>query len=356
MTSRRERLEKVIVSPLVPLSDAIEVLDRAGLGILLLCDEHQSLRGVLTDGDIRRAIIRHQSLDVACVNVASTSPVTIKPGAATASEAMAAMDGGAFQINHLPVVDEEGRVVDLIMRRDLISEETLGLSAVIMAGGFGTRLRPLTQNTPKPMLPIGGRPLLEHTIEHLRNAGIRHVNVATHFQAETIKDHFGNGDAFGMDIQYVTENEPLGTAGSLRLLKPPDTPMLVVNGDVMTRVNYRAMLDYHTKHNAGMTIGVKKYDVEVPYGVISCDGERVVGLEEKPRVEFFVNAGIYLLAPRVFEFLPADKQTFHMTDFAQTLIDKQEVVVSFPIMEYWLDIGQHEDYLQAQKDYDHVQD
>jgi NDP-sugar pyrophosphorylase family protein len=251
-----------------------------------------------------------------------------------------------FVLNHLPVVDDAGRIVELLLRSDFVTEERLGLSAVIMAGGFGTRLRPLTDELPKPMLPMGDRPLLELTIERLREAGIHRVNLTTHYLAEKITSHFGNGQALDVDVNYVTEDRPLGTAGGLKLMSDVDETLLVINGDILTEVDFRSMLAYHRDHGADATVGVRQYELQVPYGVVECDGVRVRGVREKPVLTFLVNAGIYLLEPAVRRHIP-DDQRFDMTDLIERLVEKGRHVVSFPVVEYWLDIGRPGDYEQA---------
>jgi NDP-sugar pyrophosphorylase family protein len=218
-----------------------------------------------------------------------------------------------------------------------------------MAGGFGKRLLPLTQNTPKPMLPIGEQPLMERMIGQLRDAGIHRVNVTTHFEPEKIRDYFGDGERFGVNLNYVSEERPLGTAGALRLIETKKEPLLIINGDILTRVDFRAMLDFHREHQADLTVGVREYDFQVPYGVIETEGARVTGVNEKPVYKFFVNAGIYLLQPALDEFIPKDER-FDMTDLIEKLIAAGRTVASFPIMEYWLDIGRLADYERAQED------
>jgi len=218
-----------------------------------------------------------------------------------------------------------------------------------MAGGYGRRLLPLTESTPKPMLPIGDQPLMELMIGQLRDAGIRRVNVTTHFEPEKIRDHFGDGARFGVDMNYVSEERPLGTAGALRLIEPGGEPMLIINGDILTKVDIRAMLDFHNDHKADLTVGVREYDFQVPYGVVETAETRVVRVNEKPVYRFFVNAGIYLLQPALEEFIPSSER-FDMTDLIEQLVAAGRTVVSFPIMEYWLDIGRLADYERAQQD------
>jgi NDP-sugar pyrophosphorylase family protein len=238
----------------------------------------------------------------------------------------------------------------LVTQEDLLPDEAPPLQAVIMAGGYGTRLRPLTRKLPKPMLPVGERPILELIIRQLRKAGIRNVNISTHYKSKKITEHFGDGKAFGIQLRYLTENRPLGTAGALGLMKPPKEPILVVNGDILTRVDFRSMLDFHREHKADMTVGIQKYDIQSAYGVVETEGSLIRGLAEKPHFSYLINAGIYLLEPSVIRLIPKGRH-FDMTDLIQKLLDTGRPIVSFPIREYWLDIGQHEDYQRAQKDF-----
>jgi dTDP-glucose pyrophosphorylase/CBS domain-containing protein len=344
--STQERLDRVIISPTDSIAEAIARLDKAGTGSLVLCSEDRRLCGLLTDGDIRRAILRGIPMEASCERLASRTPVTAQPSI-SAGEALHLMN--KHDINHLPVLDTEGRIVEFLLRRDFVSEEQPRLSAVIMAGGFGKRLLPLTEQVPKPMLPVGDRPLLELTIRQLRSAGIRDVHLTTHYLPENIVEHFGDGEAFGVRLTYVKEDHPMGTAGGLKLMKKSSRPILVINGDILTGVSFRSMLAYHHKHGAQMTVAVRKYEVKVPFGVVECEDIRVTQLREKPSLTFFINAGMYLVEPSACEYI-SEGQRFDMTDLIQKLLDAGQPVVSFPIMEYWLDVGSHEDYMQAQED------
>lgn len=344
-----DRLESVLIAPDTPLSEALARLDRAGTGVLLLTDDSRMLLGTLTDGDVRRAILAGGSLEQPVGQVASRTPLTAAP-TITATAALEIMDRGReFVVNHLPMVGSDGRVAGLLMRSDLVTAERPALSAVIMAGGLGTRLRPLTERMPKPMLPVGNRPLLELTIERLRAAGIRRVDVTTHYLADRISDHFGDGRAFGVDLSYVTEDQPLGTAGSLKFVQDRDDPVLVLNGDILTEVPIQGMLAFHRETQADITVGVRRYEMQVPYGVLECLGVRVCAVREKPVHRFLVNAGVYLVEPSAARYIPEGTR-FDMTDLLQRLIDNGRTVASFPIMEYWLDIGRQADYEQAQMD------
>jgi dTDP-glucose pyrophosphorylase/CBS domain-containing protein len=340
------RLRAVIVAPEASISEAMAQLDKAATGVLLICDKVRHLLGLLTDGDFRRAILKRKPLSEPCATIASSHPIT-SPISVSSSEALRIMR--EHDISQLPVVDREGRVQKLILSKDIVPNRELALSAVVMAGGFGTRLLPLTENVPKPMLPVGGRPLLELTIAQLRRAGIQNVNVTTHYLPETISDYFGTGETFGVRLNYLQEEHPLGTAGGIKLLKQFDDTMLVINGDILTGAPFGAMLDYHRAYHADLTIGVRKYEVQVPFGVVECEDVHVKSLEEKPSLSFFINAGTYLMEPAVRDFIPAG-QRFDMTELISKLIEAGRIVVSFPIMEYWLDMGRHEDYAKAQQD------
>ena len=321
----RERLDRVTISPKASIVEAIGRLDKAGTGALVLCSDGRAVEGLLTDGDIRRAILRSIPLDSACEPIATLDPVTAH-GSISGVEALALMNH--HDINHLPVVDAEGKLVQLLLRRDLVPDE-LNVPAVIMAGGFGRRLLPLTADAPKPMLPLGSRPLLEDTIEQLRRAGIRDVSVTTHYLPERIVDHFGDGDGFGVKVSYLKEEHPLGTAGGLRLMKKSDGPFLVINGDILTRVSFVDMLGYHRKHAADLTVGVRKYDVTVPFGVVECEDVKVIQLREKPSLNFLINAGLYLLEPSVCDYIP-EGQRFDMTDLIQALLQAGRAGREFP--------------------------
>jgi dTDP-glucose pyrophosphorylase/CBS domain-containing protein len=342
----QKRLESVAILPTASIAEAIARLDKAGTGALVLCTNDRALCGLLTDGDIRRAILQGKPMDAPCDSIASRKPM-VAPRSIPTGEALYLMN--QHDINHLPVVDAENRVVEFLLRKDLVADVRLDLSAVIMAGGFGKRLLPLTQSVPKPMLPVGDRPLLELTIEQLRRSGIRDVNLTTHYLPESIVNHFGDGEGFGVRLNYLKEDHPMGTAGGLKQMKRPVGPFLVINGDILTGVPFQEMLAYHRKYGAVLTVGVRKYDMQVPFGVVECEDVRITKLQEKPLLSFFINAGTYLLEPSACDYIP-EGRPFDMTDLIQKLIEAGRPVVSFPIMEYWLDVGRHEDYQKAQED------
>lgn len=346
-------LVQFLVEPTASIREVMSCIDRNAKGICLVVDEDRHLMGTITDGDIRRAILDGVDLNSSAQRLLDRRSYTPYPEPITApsdaSDAELVELMNRHSIRQVPLVDEDGRVVDLALLGDLVKEYEFPLTAVVMAGGYGTRLRPLTEEVPKPMLPVGDRPLMELIIEQLRQSGIEQVNVATHYLGRRIKEHFEDGRDFGVDIQYVDEDQPLGTAGALGLMETPDQPLLVINGDILTRVDFQAMLSYHREHEAHLTVAVRQYDLEVPYGVVECDGPRVCQLREKPRYSFLVNAGIYLLEPSVHRYIP-NARRFDMTELIERLLDEGAKVVSFPVVEYWLDIGEPVDYEKAQED------
>lgn len=346
-------LSKFIVSPDKSIRQVIAFIDLNEKGIALVVDENRKLLGTITDGDIRRAILAGSQLDEPVGIIidrkeqsGDADPVTARLGTRR-TDLLQLMRKRA--VRQVPLLDANGRVADLVTLAELMPDQFLPLQAVIMAGGSGTRLRPLTEDLPKPMLPVGDRPLMEVIIDQLRQSGIGRVNITTHYLPEKITDYFGNGENFGVELNYVSEDRPLGTAGSLGLIDWPEETLLVINGDILTNVNFRAMLDYHQEHGADITVGVRKYDLQVPYGVVECEDQKVCRLREKPSLSFFVNAGIYMLEPRVNELIPNGERC-DMTDLIDRLIQKGRPVVSFPIVEYWLDIGKPSDYARAQED------
>lgn len=341
----RERLRKVCIAPDTPIAAAIAQLNEAGTGALVLCDKEGKLCGLLADGDIRRAIIRRVPLTESCGKIATANPVRASEPI-TASDALHMMN--VHDIHQLPLVDKDGRIVEFLLRKDLVPQTQHDMQAVVMAGGYGKRLLPLTEKVPKPMLPIGEKPLLELIIQQLRKAGIHDVNLTTHYLPESISGHFGNGEHFGVRLNYSREENPLGTAGGLRLMPRPQGPFLVINGDILTGVPFQQMLQYHRTHRAMLTVGVRKYELQVPFGVVDCEDVRITRIEEKPCHSYFINAGTYLLDPAAWDRIPEGSR-FDMTDLIRVLLEAGETVVGFPIMEYWIDVGRHEDYMKAQE-------
>jgi dTDP-glucose pyrophosphorylase/CBS domain-containing protein len=345
-------LESFIVSPKQTLRDAMIQIGKNMKGIVLVL-EGSKLRWVITDGDMRRAVLRRIAIDTTieewgmAAEEMGKNPTVARLGA-TPAELLRLMR--TRRLLHIPILDENDHVVGLSLLSELVQECEPVLGAVIMAGGRGSRLQPLTDSVPKPMLPVGDKPLLERTVLQLEQCGIKEMSIATCYKSEVIKEHFGNGNKFGVKINYLEEDLPLGTAGALGLMPPPQNTLLVINGDVLTSVDFRSMLNFHQENRAYLTVGVRQYEVQVPYGVVESNGEQVISLSEKPIYRFFVNAGIYLLEPEVYKMIPPNVRT-DMTDLIQTLLEQKRNIVSFPVSEYWLDIGQLQDYERAKAEH-----
>ena len=335
------------------LSAIIQMLNESGAGIVILVDDERHVLGTITDGDVRRAILHDFDMSTTVEEVllhkdvkASQIPVTAQVGT---DEATILAMMAENRLHQIPLVDDEGRVVDLVLLDDLVLESEAELGAVLMAGGFGKRLMPMTASTPKPMLEIGGRPILERIIGQLRDSGIGRVSVTTHYRHDQIADHFGDGENFGVDIDYVREDNPLGTAGALSMIERPDTPVLVMNSDILTGLNFRMLGKFHSENKAVMTVAVRPYEHTVPYGVVETEGIVVKGVREKPKSRWMINAGIYILAPDAFNYIPHGEY-FDMPSLMDRLIENGLNVVCFPLYEYWRDIGRPQDFEDAEKD------
>ncbi len=317
-------------------------IQQYGKGIALVVGQNRRLLGVVTDGDIRRAVLANTDMgtEVRWLLASKAAAVTAPEGA-DPDELLSLMR--AAGVRQIPVVDEKGRPVALATMDELAA--AVPLEAAVMAGGLGTRLAPLTDATPKPMLPVGGRPILELTLERMRRAGIGRVHLVVGHLAEQIEAHFGEGDA-GLEVRYVLEDEPLGTAGALGAI-PSAGPLLVTNGDLVTGVDYRAMLEYHQARQADLTVAVRRLAWAVPYGVVDVDGAMVREVIEKPTAGLLVNAGIYLIEPYVQRHIPA--RSLAMTDVIAALLAMGRPVAAFPITdsEGWIDIGTPAEYARA---------
>lgn len=342
-----------LVAPQTTIRDTIAMIDSCAKGIALVVDERRHLLATVSDGDIRRAMLAGveltqpvMSLKQRQQNLPPAPPVTAPLGTPV-GEILVLMQ--AHVVRQVPLLDEDGRVCELAILDELLQETELPVTGVVMAGGYGKRMMPLTETVPKPMLPVNGRPLLEHMLEKLHRAGIRSVNLATHYLSDSIVNHFHDGSKFGVHLSYFQEEEPLGTAGALAKMSSGAEPLLVINGDILTGVDIRAMLQFHREHSSQLTVGVRQYDIEVPFGVVETDGVKVSRIVEKPVLRHFINAGIYFVNPAMCRLVP-ENQYFDMPDLIEAVINFGGPVVSFPVREYWLDVGQVEQYQKAQAD------
>jgi len=342
--------KRAIIASDAPLTEAMRVIGASRRHICLVVDGSGRLLGTVTDGDIRRAILR-AGLDQNAGQVMFTTPTVGHPGE---SRDVLLARARTHSIRDLPIVDESGRVVGLESIEDLVPVAGGGLpnAVVLMAGGLGTRLRPMTETVPKPLIKVGERPILLSLMDSLLAHDFRRFYVAVNYKAEMVMSALGDGSQWGASITYLRENERLGTAGPLSLMDDlPSHPVLVMNADILTKVNFSALLRYHQEQAAAATMCVREYDIQVPFGVVDMDDEhRITGIVEKPVHRFFVNAGIYVIEPRLLSLVP--RGTFYdMPDMFQAAIDRGDKVASFPIGEYWTDIGRPADLEQANGDY-----
>jgi len=330
----------------VTLEQAIEVLDKAALRIVLIVSEDDKLLGTLTDGDVRRALLKHLPLETSVTEVMNTQPKTAEQ-TWTERRVLAMLE--QYELLQIPLVNSEGRVIGLANFHDILNKHRHDNPVFLMAGGFGTRLRPLTNNCPKPMLKVGDKPILEQILLNFIEAGFHRFYISTHYMPEVIRDYFDDGEKWGVSIQYVHEEEPLGTGGALGLLPHDeiDLPMFMMNGDLLTSLNLQSFLEFHERQDSVATMCVREYEHQVPYGVITSEGTQIKSMVEKPIHRFFINAGIYLLDPVLVKSVVPGTRV-DMPTLLEREIDNGKVVNMFPIHEYWLDIGRMDDFHKAQ--------
>lgn len=343
-----QRWESVLIGPETSLEQAVATLDRTALRIVLVVDAERRLLGTLTDGDVRRSLLKHLPLDIKVSEVMCTSPQTVERGWSK-ERMLFVME--KHQLLQLPVVDAQKCVVGLETLHGLLHKKQHDNPVFLMAGGFGSRLSPLTQNCPKPLLKVGDKPILELILESFINAGFHRFFVSTHYMPEMIREYFGDGNRWGVSIRYVHEEEPLGTGGALGLLPHDEInlPMFMMNGDLLTTLNFQNLLEFYQEHPGVATMCVREYEHCVPYGVIQSEGHRIRSMVEKPVHRFFINAGIYLLSPDLVKSVSPGTCIDMPTLLGQQIAGGEDVNM-FPIHEYWLDIGRMEDFQRAQSD------
>jgi dTDP-glucose pyrophosphorylase len=334
------------------IRDAIAAIERTRRFIVAVVDDESRLLGVVSDGDIRRAILQGQTVDSPITGAMSVDPIVASDKATNEELLHLMLTKGVAAV---PVVDRTGRLTRIVQVTDFRGRELPTIraegfwGAVIMAGGEGRRLRPLTADLPKPMIEVGGVPLLERQIRALVECGITRIFIATNYLGHLIEDHFGDGSEFGARIQYLREDVKLGTAGALSLLpEDPVGPLLVLNGDVITSSDYGKLLAYHNEQKALITMAAIEYRVEIPFGVVQVQDMHAIAIEEKPSQRFLCNAGIYALSPSVLAFIPAG-QPCNMTSVIERTIASGRTVSVFPLHEYWTDIGDPHDLERAQR-------
>jgi dTDP-glucose pyrophosphorylase len=339
----RDLVGKISVVSDSTVREVITAIDRGSLQVALVI-ELGRLIGIVTDGDVRRGLLRGETLDAPVVKIMRRDFRSLPESASTA-EALALMQRES--LHQIPALDEAGRVVHLFLLEDSIKPQRTPNSVVIMVGGEGKRLRPLTYDCPKPMLHVAGKPLLEIIVKKCLDAGFENFYFAVNYLKEQIQSYFQDGSAWGARIQYLEEDKPLGTAGALSLLpRRPDHPFFILNGDILTQVDYTHLLRFHIDHQSAATLCVREHRIQIPYGVVRMNDVKVVELEEKPLLTHYVNAGIYLLNPDMLDLVPKDS-FFDMPQLLEAAVQKGKTVCAFPVHEYWLDVGHPETFERA---------
>ncbi len=326
---------------------AIRNLDQVGIKIVLVVDKANKLIGTISDGDIRRGLLKGLDLNDPIASIIHHNALVVPPEMAH-DMVMQLMETNKIQ--QIPVVDGQQQLVGLHLWDEITTLPARVNLMVIMAGGKGTRLLPHTQNCPKPMVLVAGKPMLEHIIERGKLEGFNHFVLAIHHLGHIIEAHFGNGEGLGVKIDYLREQSPLGTAGALSLLNSrPDAPFVVTNGDVITDIRYGELLDFHNRYQASATMAVRVHEWQHPFGVVKMQGVEVVGFEEKPVARSHINAGVYVLSPEVLNELIAGDPC-DMPMLFERLQAKAKRTAAYPMHEPWLDVGKPEDLLQANTD------
>ena len=319
------------------VAEAVKKLDTFQFKLVMVTDSKNKLLGTISDGDIRRGLLSGYNLEASIDKIINKSPIVVT-GDATKESVNELMV--RFKIQQIPIVNEYFEVIGLHLWHELVTPDLRTNTIVIMAGGKGTRMHPYTNTCPKPLLPIAGKPILEHIIVRAKSQGFTNFVLAIHYLGHMIEDRFGDGNKFGVKIQYIREKSSLGTGGALSLLNPkPDSSFIVTNGDIITDINYAELLNYHQQNSADATMAVREHQWQNPFGVVETQGLNIIGFEEKPITRSQINAGVYVLEPVALSFLeksvPCDMPTF-----LRRLQKKSKRVIAFPVHEDWIDIGQ----------------
>ncbi len=338
----------VVLSTSASIRDAMRAIDTAALRIAVVCDDNYKLLGTITDGDIRRGLLADCDMHDSVTKIMNQQPLTAKH-TDTRQQRLKVMD--KCDLLALPIIDDNNRVVYLETLHQAMQPKKRDNPVFIMAGGFGTRLRPLTDHCPKPMLHVGEKPMLEHLIDQFIAFGFHEFYISTHYMPEQIRDHFGNGEKWGVSIQYVHEKEPLGTGGALGLLPKnlSKLPLIMMNGDVLTKVNVIKLLAHHEAQEFDATMCVRELEHQISFGVIETEGQLITNMVEKPTYRYKINTGIYILNPEIVASVQAE-QIIDMPTLLEQHRQGARRIGTYTSYDYWLDIGQIKDYQKAQKD------
>jgi dTDP-glucose pyrophosphorylase len=347
LSPTEEPWRQAILPVKTTIQHAIRSLDQTSIKIVMVVNHLGELEGTISDGDIRRGLLKGLDLNSPITSVIHRNALVVTPemGRELVLQLM-----GANKIQQIPIVNESRQVVGVHLWDEITTAPARPNLMIIMAGGMGTRLRPFTETCPKPLLPIAGKPMLEHIIERAKLEGFSHFVLAVHYLGHMIQSHFGDGEKLGVHIDYLNEKSPLGTAGALGLLSPrPTVPFVVTNGDVITDIRYAEFLDFHVRHQAMATMAVRLHEWQHPFGVVQTRGIEIVGFEEKPVTRSHINAGVYALEPEALNLLSEDAHCDMPTLFERLQANSMRIV-AYPMHEPWLDVGRPDDLRIANSD------
>jgi dTDP-glucose pyrophosphorylase len=326
------------------IRDAIKNLDDGAAKLALVVDKNKKLIGTISDGDIRRGLLRGENLESSLLTIIQRNFFSFPEGMNEAEALLSMRNKGLYQV---PQIYHDGTVKRLFLHDDLLRIKKFSNSVVIMAGGKGERLKGLTLNCPKPMLLVGNKPMLQIIIENCISAGFSNFYLSINYLGEKIREYFEDGAKWGVNFKYIEEEMPLGTAGALSLIVDDLVePLLVMNGDVLTSVNFADLMSFHNHNEAEITVCARKNSVQIPFGVLSLNDKEVIDIQEKPTIENFINAGIYVINPALLRLIPINKR-YDMSDLIKSLLDKKINVCGFPLHEQWIDVGVPEALLEA---------
>jgi dTDP-glucose pyrophosphorylase len=340
--------KEILIQKDATIHEAIKKIDSASSQIVLVVDRGGRLLGTVTDGDIRRGILKGLPYEEPVVKVMNSSPITTVQNVSRVEVLKLMQD---HQVARIPILDDKGQVAGVEILNELLKPKSKENIVVLMAGGMGTRLKPLTNDCPKPMLEVKGKPILETILKNFIDYGFENFHISVNYKAEIIENYFGDGSKWGVKIRYIREAQKMGTVGSLSLLsEKPKEPLIIMNGDLLTNINLEQLLDFHAKSKSSATLCVRDYVLQVPFGAVEIKDHKILEIKEKPEQHFFVNAGIYVFEPNLLELIPRDTY-YDMDALVQRIIETERGCSAFPIREYWLDIGRVDDYNKGNKEF-----
>lgn len=340
---------KITISINTTIRETLKIFgSHDGLRLLLVNDEKNQFTGIIADPDIRRGLLRGLSLDDSISTIINRSPITAHIN--TSKDELLHL-ASQHNIHEIPLKDHNGEIVEIVSIANLVKPKLYPNQVVIMAGGLGTRLRPLTDTLPKPMLKVGSKPILQIILERFKQQGFKNIILCVNYKSHIIEEYFGDGSKYGLNITYIKEEKRMGTAGALSLIPNLYEDFIVMNGDILTDIDFAKMLAFHHSNYSHATMGVREYTTQIPYGVVNTLDNKITSIEEKPSLSFKVSAGIYILSPNSLSLIPRDK-FFDMPALFEASLEKKDYnTLSYLIEDYWIDIGRKEEYDRANSDF-----